>query len=279
MTAWRLPRIGIFLAAILSLLVLQSCGRRSSAVADTAGPGVTMSVAGRPFALYTPPALEGQSGPLVLVLHGGLSSAEQVQTVLPLYDEAARSGFRLAYLDGTLQGRERANRRTWNAGDCCSEARDQNVNDLGYLAEVITTLTAQGLTTPRQVWLVGHSNGAMMSYRFACTRPNLVGGVVALAGVLVIPSCPDSRGVRILHVHGLEDPIVPIQGGGGGERLAGAPFRSVQQTTDALRAGGASVDTFLVPGANHAIQSLDSGMQAAIGLSLAARIGQLVRGQ
>ncbi len=279
MTARFLARTGLLLAAILSLFVLQSCGRRATAEADPAGPGVTLSVDGRPFNLYTPPALEGRAGPVVIVLHGGLSSAEQVQSVLPLFDQAAATGFRLAYLDGTLQGRERANRRTWNAGSCCSEARDQNVDDVGYLADVISTLVGQGLTSPGQVFLVGHSNGAMMSYRFACTRPDLVEGVMSLSGVLVIPSCANASGVRILQVHGLDDPIVPIGGGGGGERLAGAPFRSVQETADGLRAGGATVETLLVPGADHAIQSLDANLRAALGVSLATRLGQFVQGR
>jgi polyhydroxybutyrate depolymerase len=278
-TPRSLPAKGLLLAAGLALLLLQGCVRSSSVAAEPSGQGTTISVEGRPFNLYTPPGLEGRQAPVVLVLHGGLSSAERVQGVLPLYDEAARSGFRLAYLDGTLEGRERANRRTWNAGDCCSEARDRGINDVGYISSVISTLVAQGLTSPGQVYLLGHSNGAMMSYRFACTRPDLVAGVMGLAGVFVMSSCPNSAGVRILHVHGLEDRLVPIGGGGGGDRLAGAPFRSVQQTTDALRAGGARVDVLFVPGADHPVESIDSAMRSALGLSIAARLGQFVRGQ
>lgn len=278
MHARPFARFGFLVVTLLSLFVLQSCGRQGSAAADPSGPGVTMSVDGRPFNLYTPPSLEGQSGPVVIALHGGLGSAERFQEILPLFEEAGRSGFRVAYLDGTLEGRARANRRTWNAGDCCNTARDQGVNDMGYLADVINTLVGQGLTSPRQVYLVGHSNGAMMSYRFACTRSDLVRGVVALAGVLVIPSCANASGVRVLHVHGLQDGIVPIEGGGQGNRLAGAPFRSVQQTTDALRAGGASVDVILIPGAEHPVESLDAGARADRGVTLPMIVGQFVRG-
>lgn len=278
MIARLFPRIGLLAVALVSLFMLQACDRSNSASADPAGPGVTLSVDGRPFNLYTPPAIEGRQAPLVIVLHGGLSSAERVQGVLPLFDEAARSGFRVAYLDGTLEGRPRANRRTWNAGDCCSEARDQGVNDVGYISDVISTLVGQGLTTSRQVYLVGHSNGAMMAYRFACTRPDMIGGVIGLAGVLVIPSCPNSAGVRILHVHGLEDNLVPIGGGGGGDRLAGQPFRSVQQTTDALRAGGARVEVLYVPGAEHPVESLEAGLRADRGTGIAALVGSFVRG-
>jgi polyhydroxybutyrate depolymerase len=279
MTARLFSRTGLLAIALLSLFVLQSCGRRAAATADPAGPGVTLSVDGRPFNLYTPPSLEGRSGPLVLALHGGLGSAERFQSTLSLFDEAARSGFRVAYLDGTLEGRERANRRTWNAGNCCRSARDQGVNDVGYLTDVITTIIGQGLTSPGQVWLVGHSNGAMMSYRLACTRPDLVGGVVAISGVLAIPRCDNAAGVRVLHIHGLQDPIVPVAGGGQGVRLTDQPFPSVQQTTDAVRAGGASVELLLVPGGEHEVESIDRALRGELGQSLASLVGQTVRGQ
>jgi polyhydroxybutyrate depolymerase len=279
MTSRLLARTGLVAALLLSLLTLQSCGRGGSAAAEPSGPGVTLSVDGRPFNLYTPPGLEGRSGPLVLALHGGLGSATRFQASLPLFDEAARNGFRVAYLDGTLEGRERGDRRTWNAGNCCRSARDQGVNDVGYISDVIATLIGQGLTSPGQVWLVGHSNGAMMSYRLACTRPDLVGGVVAIAGVLAIPSCDNSAGVRVLHIHGLQDPVVPIDGGGQGVRLTDQPFRSVQQTTDAVRAGGASVELLLVPGGEHEVDSIDRALRAELGQTLAGLVGQTVRGQ
>jgi polyhydroxybutyrate depolymerase len=118
----------------------------------------------------------------------------------------------------------------------------------------------------------------MMSYRFACTRPDLVGGVMSLAGVLVLPACPNASGVRILQIHGLDDSVIPVQGGGGGERFNGEPFRTVQQTADALRAGGAVVDTVLLPGSSHGIGSLDDTLRATQGVSVATRLAQFVQG-
>lgn len=279
MTARHLSRIGLFAAAALSIFVLQSCGRRGSAAADPGGPGVTMSVDGRPFNLYTPSTLEGRSGPLVLVLHGGLSSANEFLSRFSLIEEAGASGFRVAYLDGTLQGRPRADRRVWNAGDCCGAAMEQGVNDVGYLADIISTLTAQGLTNPSQVFLVGSSNGAMLSYRFACERHTMLRGVVSLAGVLVMPNCANASGVRILEIHGLQDTTVPVGGGGAGDRLMGTGFRSVDQTVEALRAGGASVQVVLLQGGEHQAQTLDAAMRAEKGVTLASVVGDFVRGQ
>jgi polyhydroxybutyrate depolymerase len=268
----HLAWIGI--CAALSVFALQSCVRRGAA----RGPGVAMSVEGRPFRLYTPPALEGRAGPLVLVLHGGLSNADLFLSRFSLIEEAGSRGFRVAYLDGTLMGRPRANHRTWNAGDCCGSAAEQGVDDVGYLASVISSLTAQGLTGPGQVYLVGSSNGAMLSYRFACERRELVAGVVGLAGPLVRPTCQDARGVRVLHVHGMRDTTVPVGGGGAGDFLMGKSFRSVDETVAALRAGGASVEVILLQSGEHNAQTLDAAMRAERGVSLASIVGGFVRG-
>lgn len=266
----------LLLALLMTIIPLLGVG---PLMAQTLGREVALTVDGRPFNLFTPAGLEARKAPLVLVLHGGLSSADRMQDELSLFREASRGRFRVAYLDGTLEGRERANRRTWNAGDCCSAARDLDVNDVAYIANVISTLTARGLTDPKRVFLVGHSNGAMMSYRFACSRSHLIGGVVGLAGVLVTPSCPNASGVRILHIHGHEDQIVPIRGGGAGNLLAGAPFRPVSETTNALRAGGARVETLLITGADHGIGSIDRGMRATFGRSVAEQVRLFVQGR
>lgn len=277
MTARHLPRISALFAATLLVLAVQSFGMLTSVLAAPAGPGLTLSVDGRPFNLYTPPALEGRSGPLVLVLHGGLSSADEFMSRFSLIAEAERSGFRVAYLDGTLHGRERRDRRTWNAGSCCGSAHEQGIDDVGYLSDIIAGLTAQGLTDPRQVFLLGSSNGAMMSYRFACERGNLIRGVIALSGPLVIDRCGNAAGVRILHIHGTADRLVPIEGGGGGDWLSGSDFRSVEETVAELRAGGATVEVMLIDGANHGVQRIDAAMQSQLGVGLATVVAQFIR--
>jgi poly(3-hydroxybutyrate) depolymerase len=119
----------------------------------------------------------------------------------------------------------------------------------------------------------------MLAYRFACERGGLVRGVVGLAGVLVTPSCSGAAGVRVLHVHGQKDTLVPVEGGGAGEQLSGARFRSVEETVGALRAGGASVELLLVAGGEHGVPSLDAAARVERGAPLAALLGRFVRGE
>lgn len=72
---------------------------------------------------------------------------------------------------------------------------------------------------PRRVFLMGFSQGAIMSLSILLTRPEKVSGVVAMSGRVlpeILPKMapPESmRGIPVLVVHGLADPILPIHHG------------------------------------------------------------------
>lgn len=70
---------------------------------------------------------------------------------------------------------------------------------------------------PARVYLMGFSQGAIMSLSVALTEPSLVAGVVAMSGrllpeVLPLLAPPDAlRGLPILLQHGVADQVLPIQ--------------------------------------------------------------------
>ena len=74
-------------------------------------------------------------------------------------------------------------------------------------------------TDPRQVYLMGFSQGAIMSLSVLLTRPDLLAGVVAMSGRIlpeVLPKLapPEAlRGIPVMVVHGVADPILPIHHG------------------------------------------------------------------
>ena len=75
--------------------------------------------------------------------------------------------------------------RTWNAGACCGPARDRGVDDVGFLDALVAALRRDDGVG--DVYAVGFSNGAMMSYAWACARPG------ALAGIGPVAGAPDRR--------------------------------------------------------------------------------------
>ena len=93
--------------------------------------------------------------------------------------EADTAGFLLATPNGT---RDRLGNRFWNATDACCDWFRTGVDDVAYLDAVIDEIAAGHPVDPARVFLVGHSNGAFMSHRYACDRSSRVAAIVTLAG-------------------------------------------------------------------------------------------------
>ena len=72
---------------------------------------------------------------------------------------------------------------------------------------------------PRRVYLMGFSQGAMLSGWIALTRPDLVAGAVLMSGRIepemlpLIASPEQLKGMPILMTHGVLDQVLPIQFG------------------------------------------------------------------
>ena len=72
---------------------------------------------------------------------------------------------------------------------------------------------------PDRVYLMGFSQGAIMSASVALTRPDLVAGAVLMSGRVLPEIAPQTApaarlaGLPILLVHGLADAVLPIQHG------------------------------------------------------------------
>jgi polyhydroxybutyrate depolymerase len=142
--------------------------------------------------------------PLVVVLHGADGTAADVQATLGWDGLADREGLVVAYPAGLD--------RTWNAGRCCGPARDRGVDDVAFLDSLVASLRSSDGVGP--VYAVGFSNGAMMSYAWACARPGALAGIGPVAGALTV-DCPAPAPLTVVAVHGNRDDRVPIEGGRG----------------------------------------------------------------
>jgi poly(3-hydroxybutyrate) depolymerase len=225
-------------------------------------------IGGREVIIVVPNSGIGPSTPMMLMLHGGLGNARDFKGKIDMAAEANANGFVVAYLNGTEMGRRGKDRRTWNAGTCCGDASKDSVDDVAYIAQVIQSLGQSGYGNTKKVVLVGHSNGAMMALRYACTRPNSIRGVIALAGTLTMPSCSNANGVDIQMYAGTRDRTVPIEGGGKGDFVQDQPFVPLSTTVAMLQAGGANVSVQTLNGASHTPSSINSAAQSQLGASV-----------
>jgi pimeloyl-ACP methyl ester carboxylesterase len=72
--------------------------------------------------------------------------------------------------------------RFWNATDACCNLYGATVDDSAYLTDLIKMISTQYTVDPRRVYLVGHSNGAFMSFRMACDHADIITAIAALNG-------------------------------------------------------------------------------------------------
>ena len=190
---------------LAALAALAACG------SDPAPPPDNQTVYGdedRPVTLQIPGLIEGQTYPLVLILHGYGASGFVQQAYFGLDDLVDRETFVLAP-DGTVDSN---NRQFWNADDVCCDFDNKNPDDVAYLGALLDDVMADWPIDPARVRVIGHSNGGYMAYRLACERADVVTSIVGLAGNMISLPCAPARPVHVLHIHGTQDQTVPFSG-------------------------------------------------------------------
>jgi polyhydroxybutyrate depolymerase len=198
---------------LLCLAALAGC---TASAAPTTDRTITMpSADGERTALVHRPGTAGPGAPLVIVLHGAGGSGAEAEADLGWNAVADREGFVVAYPDG-LNG-------TWNGGACCGTARTRGVDDVGFLRELTSRLTMEDGLDPHRVYAVGFSNGGILAYAWACTRPGDLAGVGPVAGAVLV-GCPAPAPLTVVAVHGTADDRVPFAGGPG---AGGAQYPTV----------------------------------------------------
>lgn len=143
--------------------------------------------------------------PLVVFLHGAGASAAAGMRQTNLTGLADRAGFVAVFPEGL--GPEGG--QTWNSWTCCGYARDNKVDDVGYLEALLERLKTDPLSGPlldsRRIYLAGFSNGAMLASRFALERPGVAAAIAVVSGTLPCDLEAPQRPLPVLVIHGDQD--------------------------------------------------------------------------
>jgi polyhydroxybutyrate depolymerase len=207
------------IAAILLVIFATDCRRRSMepAPASSAVPPASASSAPNEVTeleaeLHLPRAAKGGPAPLLVLLHGLGSSGEQLASGSDWPSFAEQHGIAWVAPNGPLDAH---GRRFWDAGPTCCNFDQPRVDHVAALSALIARLKRAPGIDPERVFVGGHSNGAFMAHRLACERPEVVRGVVAIAGTGPAnhAACRKPGSLRVLQLHGDRDPIVPYGGG------------------------------------------------------------------
>ncbi len=182
----------------------------------------------RTYILHIPSSYNGVTPiPLVIALHGGGGNSKSMQAKTGFNKLADEEGFIVVYPDGT--GRFKNRLLTWNAGYCCAYALENNIDDVGFIRALIEKLQQTLKIDSNMIFITGHSNGGMMSYRLGSELSDIVAAIAPVAGSIGGKATEDSEEwiipepsfpVSVLAIHGLLDEQVAYDGGHG-EKASG----------------------------------------------------------
>lgn len=151
----------------------------------------------------------GKPAPMVILLHGGGGNAGNAVNMTQFDVIAEREHLVAVYPDGT--GRTRL--LTWNAGHCCAYARENNIDDVGFISAIIDKLTASHRADPRRVYVTGMSNGAMMTHVIGRKLSSRVAAIAPVVGAVFGDEPPPAEPVPAIIFVGANDRTVPAAGG------------------------------------------------------------------
>jgi len=167
----------------------------------------------REYYLYIPSNLpKNKPVPLVFVLHGGGGNGKNIIRALhgKFMKLADRDKFIVVYPSGVD--------KRWNDGRGLRRYYSQrkNVDDVGFISNLIDILSKKHNIDKRRVYVTGMSNGGLMSYRLAL---ELTGKIAAIAPVTASMGKRISKGktpsapISVLIMNGTKDPLMPYNGG------------------------------------------------------------------
>lgn len=137
---------------------------------------------------------------------------------------------------------------------------------LAQLRTFITQLGEKYHVPPKRIYLVGFSQGAMMSYEVALRTPLAVGGIALLSGKLPAPlltQFPDLGGLHGLPVflgHGTADPVLTYQ--------------EAMQAREVLLSAGVTLAFHAYPGMGHGVSQPETLDLARWLLAVTGRSGK-----
>ncbi len=182
----------------------------------------------RHYRVYVPQRYQASTpAPLLMAFHGGGGDMNYMarDEYYGLISKADAEGFVVVFPNGYSKFKS-GKLATWNAGSCCADARDQQIDDVGFIKKIITSLTRELNINRQMIFATGMSNGGMMSYRLACEMADTFTAIAAVAGTDGTGECNPSRPIAILHIHAKNDDRVLFHGG------AGKKFRDASKVTD-----------------------------------------------
>ncbi len=164
----------------------------------------------RSYYLYVP-KVPRESYPLVFIIHGGGGSALGAVRMADMNELAEKEGFIIAYPNGT--GPYEDALLTFNAGNCCGEAYQSQVNDTVFFRAMIDDIGRRYKIDARRIFAAGLSNGGKMAYKLAYELSDVFAAVAPVEGSFDFNDPAVVNPVSLIIFHGTQDEHILYNGG------------------------------------------------------------------
>lgn len=173
----------------------------------------------REYIVHLPPGHPGnRKWPLVLLFHGGGGNAGQALDQYGLREAADRHGFVLVAPNGT----GRIALRTWNVKFGFGYAKENEVDDVGFVRALLEQLANTLSIDLQRVFATGISNGGILCHFLAAELSGSIAAIAPVVGTVggkaddqgdwQMPSAPTTP-VSVIAFNGAKDDHVPLEGG------------------------------------------------------------------
>lgn len=193
---------------IFTTLLLSLCLPLLSIGQQTIDGSITFAGIQRDYILYVPEIYTpGEAVPLILNFHGYTSNAFEQLNYGDFRPIADTAGFIVVHPMGTV---DLLGNTHWNVGWGTS-----SVDDLGFTAALIDSLSAKYSINQDRIYSTGMSNGGFMSYHLACELSVRIAAIASVTGTMNVNqpgTCSPGHPMPVMEIHGTADATVPYTG-------------------------------------------------------------------
>lgn len=193
---------------IFTTLLLSLCFPFLSIGQQTINGSITHAGIQRDYILYVPEMYTpGEAVPLILNFHGYTSNAFEQLNYGDFRPIADTAGFIVVHPMGTV---DLLGNTHFNVGWGTS-----SVDDLGFTAALIDSLSAEYSINQDRIYSTGMSNGGFMSYHLACELSDRIAAIASVTGTMNVnqpATCSPGHPMPVMEIHGTADGTVPYNG-------------------------------------------------------------------
>jgi polyhydroxybutyrate depolymerase len=240
---------------IIAMLSVAGCVNQKNNHPTTTEPGtydfsLVHDNLTRYYRVYVPPGYDPKvPTPVVIYFHGGGGNIRSAE-IDGMNKQSDKHGFILVSPAGT--GNFGKNMLSWNGGDwdCgnrCGYAQENNIDDVGFISQMIDTTEGNFTIDEKRIYATGISNGALMTMKLACDLSDKIAAFAPVALVAIPENCNPERPVSVMYTQGTSDPCTPFLGGTGKCLILKAEnIASTEQKTNFWRARDKCTDNSVI---------------------------------